>query len=305
MSTSDSTKRNRDEEAARTLFGRSLEFSEVHALTGPTVLWFVVFLLGPLALIVVYSFLTYSSFDVLYEFSLAAWTQSVFTANTASVFARTLVMGVGVTALTLALGYPVAYYMRFHLSETAGTLLLLFLVIPFWTSGIIRALGYYPILGKAGVINQLLIMAGVLDQPLSWLLFSPFSQLVGYLENLIVFMIAPIYISLSQLDSDLLDASETLRGDPVATFVNVTWPLSLPGVTIGTIFVFVLTIGNFTIPTLLSSGSSTVSTFIYLTVSSGLRYPSAAALSLTLLAIVLAVVYALTRKVDLTEIAKG
>jgi len=91
----------------------------------------------------------------------------------------------------------------------------------------------------------------------------------------------------------------------VDTFVNVTWPLSLPGVTIGTIFVFVLTIGNFTIPTLLSSGSSTVSTFIYLTVSSGLRYPSAAALSLTLLAIVLAVVYALTRKVDLTEIAEG
>lgn len=305
MSTPESSQQQSKDSASRTIFGRSIEFNEVHALTGPAVLWFAIFLLGPLAVICVYSFLTYDSFDVLYKFSLEAWTQGVFTSNVAGVFGRTLVMGLVVTALTLILGYPVAYYMRFHLSETAGTVLLLFLVIPFWTSGIIRALGYYPILGRSGVINQLLIMAGMIDQPLSWLLFSPFSQLVGYLENLIVFMIAPIYISLSQLDSGLLDASETLRGGPVETFVNVTWPLSLPGVTIGTIFVFVLTIGNFTIPTLLSGGSSTVSTFIYLTVSSGLRYPTAAALSITLLAIVLAVVFALTRKVDLTEIAEG
>lgn len=283
----------------------SLDLNEVHFLTLPTVAWFLVFLILPLAVILVYSFFTYQSFDVIYKFSLKSWTDGVLTPNAISVFARTLGMGVLVTALTIVLGYPVAYFMRFHLSDNAGTLLLLFLVIPFWTSGIIRVLGYYPILGKSGVINQVLIMAGFIEQPIFWLLFSPFSQLVGYIENLIVFMIAPIYISLSQLDEGLLDASETLRGDPVETFVNVTWPLSLPGVTIGTIFVFVLTIGNFAVPTFLSGGASTISTFIYLTVSSGLRYPTAAALSIALLAVIFAIVFTLTRWIDITEIAQA
>jgi ABC-type spermidine/putrescine transport system permease subunit I len=138
----------------------------------------------------------------------------------------------------------------------------------------------------------------------TWLLFSPFSQVVGYLQNYVVFMAAPIYISLSQIDEDLVDASRTLRGGPLATFRHVIWPLSLPGVVIGSIFVFVLSVGNFTVPQFLSGGESTITTLIYLSVNSGLNYPDAAALSIALLLVIFVIVYGMTRLVDITEIGR-
>lgn len=296
---------NDDKGTFRTRLPNKLELGEIQLLTGPTVVWFVAFLILPLLVILYYSFLTYSSFNVIHEFTLNAWTGSVFTNTVFDVFIRTLIIGVAVTAITLVFGYPLAYFLRFYTSENGGILLLLFLVIPFWTSGVIRTIGWLPILGKTGVINQLLIMSGFIGEPITWLLYSPFSQIVGYLQNYVVFMAAPIYISLSQIDEGLLEASETLRAGPISTFRNVTWPLSLPGVAIGSIFVFVLSIGNFTVPQFLSGGKSTVSTFIYLSVNNGLNYPAAAALSITLLTVIFLVVFLLLRVVDIGDIAQG
>jgi putative spermidine/putrescine transport system permease protein len=283
----------------------SLPIHESYLLAGPSVLWFGVFLLIPLGVISYYSFLTYSSFSVQHTLTLAPWINVVTSATIREVFLETLLTGAVVTLLTLVFGYPLAYYLRFYTSQNGGIILLLFLIIPFWTSGIIRTLGWIPVLGKEGVINQVLLFAGLVDQPLSWLLFSPVSQVLGYLQNYVVFMAAPIYIALTQVDEGLLDASETLRGGPVATFRNVTWPLSLPGVVIGSIFVFVLSIGNFSVPQFLSGGSSTISTLIYTTVNQGLDYPAAAALSLTLLIVIFGIVYLSLRRVDITELARG
>lgn len=270
-------------------------------LVGPTVLWFALFLVGPLLVIGYFSFLTVENFNVVYELSLTTWTENVFTATNFRIFLITFVFGVAVTALSILLGYPVAYYLRFHVNPNVAFFVVLVFIIPFWISGIIRALAWWPILGKQGLINQLLIMAGVVDQPLEWLLFSPFSMLVGFLQNYVVFMFVPIYVALLDIDEDLLDASETLRGDPWATFRNVTWPLSLPGVVIGSIFVFVLTIGDFIVPQFLSGGRTTVPGLVFLQINQGLNYPNAAALSIVLLVIILAIVAALLRLVDITE----
>jgi ABC-type spermidine/putrescine transport system permease subunit I len=152
-----------------------LSLNAVNLLTGPTVAWFVIFLLLPVALIVVYSFLTYSSFNVLWEFTLKSW-QNVFSETVLGVFGRTLLVGLVVTFVTLLFGYPLAYYLRFHMSLFGGILLLLFVVIPFWTNGLIRVIGWIPVLGRTGAVNQTLIAIGLIDQPLAWLLFSPFSQ---------------------------------------------------------------------------------------------------------------------------------
>lgn len=297
---------NDDSEAGdSSLLPGEREIGEVQLLAGPSAAWFAVFLIVPLLVIGYYSFLTYSSFDVIHEFTLEAWTGSVFTETVYSVFLRTLIIGIVVTAITLVFGYPLAYFLRFYTSQNGGILLLLFLVIPFWTSGVIRTIGWLPILGKTGVINKIFLMSGLIGEPITWLLYSPFSQIVGYLQNYVVFMAAPIYISLSQIDEGLLDASETLRSTPLSTFRNVTWPLSLPGVAIGSIFVFVLSIGNFTVPQFLSGGESTISTLIYLTINNGLNYPAAAALSITLLAVIFTAVFLLLRIVDISEIAQG
>lgn len=283
---------------------RWLRDHEVAILTAPSVAWLLAFLVLPLLVILAYSFFTYESFNVIYELTLNAWLEGVFTRTVLDVFIRTLLVGAVVVLMTLVFGYPMAYYLRFHMSHAGGILLLLFLIIPFWTSAVIRTIAWIPILSNSGVINQLLLLVGLIDDPLSWLLFSPFSQLLGYLQNYVVFMLAPIYISLSQIDEDLLDASKTLRGGRLATFRYVVWPLSLPGVVIGCIFVFVLSVGNFTIPQFLSGGEATITTLIYLSVNSGLNYPEAAALSIALLIVIFSVVYGMTRVVDITEIGR-
>lgn len=292
-----------DTDEGRSLSDR-LRRHEVGILVGPTVAWFVLFLVAPLVVILAYSFFTYSNFNVEYALTLEPWLSGVFTDTVFNLFVRTLAIGAVVVALTLLFGYPLAYFLRFYMSETGGILLLLFLIIPFWTSAVIRTVGWIPILSVSGVINQTLVALGLVEEPLTVLLFSPFSQLVGYLQNYVVFMAAPIYISLSQIDEDLLDASKTLRGGRIATFRHVVWPLSLPGVVIGSIFVFVLSVGNFTIPQFLSGGQATITTLIYFSVNQGLNYPEAAALSITLLVVIFVVVYALTRVVDITEIGR-
>jgi ABC-type spermidine/putrescine transport system permease subunit I len=284
---------------------RNLSLGEIQLLTGPTVAWFVLFLLVPLAVVLIYSFLSYESFSVVWEFSLGSYTETVFTDTVISTTVRTFGIALAVTAITLVFGYPFAYFLRFYTSETGGILLLLFIVIPFWTSGVVRTLGWLPILQQAGAINQALIAIGLIDEPLRWLLFSPVSQIIGYLQNYVVFMASPIFISLAQIDEDLLDASETLRGNRLETFRYVTLPLSLPGVAIGCMFTFVLTIGNFSVPSFLSGGQGTISTLIYDSVNSGLRYPDAAAMSIMLLVVIFIFVYALLWRVDITEIAQN
>jgi ABC-type spermidine/putrescine transport system permease subunit I len=271
------------------------------ALVAPTVLWFVVFLLVPLAVIVYYSFLTAESFSIVYEVTLTTWATDVFTATNMNIFLITFAFGIGTTVLTLLLGYPVAYYLRFHVRPNVAFMIVLVSIIPFWISGIIRALAWYPILGRNGAINQFLQAVGLIGEPLSWLLFSPFAMMVGFLANYIVFMYVPIYAALLNIDEDLLDASETLRGGPWATFRNVTLPLSLPGVAIGTLFVFVLSLGDFVIPQSLSGGQTTVPGLIFLKVNQGLNWPVASALSIVLLVVILAVVGLLIRRVDITE----
>lgn len=284
--------------------GRFSSFKEnklQFALVAPMVLWFVLFLLIPLLLIFYYSFLTVENFQIIHDVSLVTWATNVFTPTNARIFVVTFLFGLLVTGLTIALGYPVAYYLRFHVRPNIAFMVVLVSIIPFWISGIIRALAWYPILQRGGLVNQLLIGVGAIQEPLGWLLFSRFAMVVGFVANYVVFMYVPIYAALLNVDGDLKDASGTLRGSPLATFRNVTLPLSLPGVVIGTIFVFVLTLGDFVIPQFLSGGQTTVPGLVYLKVNQGLNYPTAAALSIVLLALILAIVGLLTRRIDITE----
>lgn len=284
--------------------GRLSAFTEnklQFALVAPMLLWFTLFLVIPLLLIFYYSFLTVENFQIVREISLTTWSTNVFTATNAGIFGLTFFFGAVVTGLTILLGYPVAYYLRFHVRPNVAFLIVLLSIIPFWISGIIRALAWYPILQQRGIVNQILLNIGAIQEPLGWLLFSKYSMIIGFVANYVVFMYVPIYAALLNVDEDLKDASETLRGGPWSTFRRVTLPLSMPGVVIGTIFVFVLTLGDFVIPQFLSGGQTTVPGLVYLKVNQGLNYPTAAALSIVLLVTILAIVGLLTRRIDITE----
>jgi ABC-type spermidine/putrescine transport system permease subunit I len=277
---------------------------EVELLIAPSILWFFLFLLVPIFIILYYSFLTYESFSVVQEFTVTAWGKAL-NPSTLSILGKSVAVGVVAVVATLLFGFPVAYYLRFNVGEIAGLVIILALVIPFWTSEIVRTMGWFPILGTTGAINQFLAWLGVVDQPVRWLLFSPFAQFLGYLQNYVVFMFAPIYIVLFDVDEDLISASETLRANKVRTFWRVTLPLSLPGVVIGSIFVFVLAVGNFIIPQFLSGGASAITLVIFQEVQTGLNYPAASALSILLLIVELIMVVLLVRIADISQIAEG
>lgn len=159
------------------------------------------------------------------------------------------------TVLCLLLGYPMAYGIA-RSSPTTRNVLLLLVVLPFWTSFLIRVYAWMGILKNNGLLNAFLLWLGVIHEPLE-LLNTPFAIYLGIVYSYLPFMILPLYSSLEKLDGSLLEAAADLGCRPWKAFVSVTLPLSVPGMVAGCMLVFIPVVGEFVIPDLLG-GASTV-----------------------------------------------
>lgn len=153
------------------------------------------------------------------------------------------------TLLCLLVGYPMAYGIA-RARPTQRNLLLLMVILPFWTSFLLRVYAWIGILKNNGLINNFLIGLGVIDEPLA-LLHNDFSVYIGIVYSYLPFMILPLYASLEKLDQTLLEAAADLGAKPFAAFLQVTLPLSLPGIVAGSLLVFIPAVGEFVIPALL------------------------------------------------------
>ena len=151
--------------------------------------------------------------------------------------------------LALLVGYPMAYYIA-RSPEPRRSLLLTLVILPFWTSFLLRVYAWQGFLRSNGVINNFLLWTGIIDQPLV-MLQTTFAVYLGIVYTYLPFMILPLYANLVKLDESLLEASADLGGRPLVTFFHVTLPLSMPGVIAGFMLVFVPAIGEFVIPELL------------------------------------------------------
>ncbi|MCB9688837.1 MAG: ABC transporter permease [Alphaproteobacteria bacterium] len=159
-----------------------------------------------------------------------------------TILLRTVVMAVSTTLICLALGYPVAYTIA-----RAGRFknALLFLVIlPFWTSFLVRTFAMIFLMRDSGLINSLLVKAGLVEEGIT-MLYTPFAVMAGLVYGFLPFMILPIYSSLEKLDLTLLEAAEILGAPPRARFFRVVLPLSMPGVVAGSLLVFIPALGSF------------------------------------------------------------
>ena len=159
------------------------------------------------------------------------------------------------TFMTLLVGYPIAYGMTRAAPEWRPTLLML-VILPFWTSFLIRVYAWMGILGQEGLVNQALLWLGLIDQPLV-ILNTPTAVYIGIVYTYLPFMILPIYSALEKLDDSLLEAAEDLGCSKLSAFWLVTWPLSRNGIIAGCFLVFIPTLGEFVIPSLLG-GSQTL-----------------------------------------------
>ena len=198
------------------------------------------------------------------------------------------------TVICMAVGYPVAYTIG-RAPPRWRSLLLMLVMVPFWTSFLIRTYAWITILSKEGLVNSLLLNAGFISQPVA-LLYTPFAIVLGLVYNFLPFMILPIYTSVEKLDNAMIEAAYDLGAGPLRAFSQVIIPLTRPGIAAGAMLVFVPSIAMFAITTLMGGGTNpTIGEVIFKQFTSGRNQPFGAALG-TLLLLIFILALWLTRK---------
>ncbi|MGB5624573.1 MAG: ABC transporter permease subunit [Woeseiaceae bacterium] len=169
-------------------------------------------------------------------------------------YLRSIVMAGAATILCLALGFPMAYGIA-RSASTTRSLLLLLIVLPFWISFLLRVYAWMGLMNNYGVINNLLMWLGVIDQPIQ-LMYTDFAIFVGLTYSYLPFMILPLYATLERMDLDLVEAAQDLGASRTRAFWDVTWPLARPGIIAGCLLVFIPAMGEYVIPYLLGGSES-------------------------------------------------
>jgi spermidine/putrescine transport system permease protein len=252
------------------------------ALLAPTSLWFVFMLIFPLIVILVFSFGERAAVGgYAGGFTLEQY------ANLPSrlkAFQNTMIIAPAGTLLSLLVAYPLAYYLALRVDRRYKLLLLVLVIVPFWTSLLVRTYAWIFILGGRGIPTLLewIGFEGVR------LINTPGAVLIGIVYGYLPLMVFPIFVSLEKLDKTLLEASSDLGGSPFKTFMQITLPLSMPGIATGCMLVFILLMGEFLIPAFLGGGkvyfigNALVDLFLQ-----SRNWPFGAAVSVTLVAIML------------------
>lgn len=278
----------------------------------PFTLVFVLFFLIPLGLIVMVSFWDFNEYELLPAFTLRNYAAifegcSTLTEHgdfcvSLSTYLSTLKFSLLVWGITLVLGFAVAYFLAFHVQSSGmQTALFILCTVPFWTSNVIRMISWVPLLGRNGLVNQSLQGMGLIEAPIEWLLFSDFSVVLAFVHLYTMFMIVPIFNSMMRIDRSLLEAANDAGASGWQTLWNVIVPLSKTGIIIGSIFVITIVMGDFvTIGVMGGQQIASVGKIIQVQ-TSYLQFPLAAANAVILLAVVLMIIWGLTRLVDIRK----
>jgi putative spermidine/putrescine transport system permease protein len=276
----------------------------------PLALVFIVFFIVPLILTVIVSFWNYNDFEILPDVTARNYVEAFegclaqlpALCTTLKTYFTTLRISLTVWAITLVLGFAIAYFLAFHVRTlTMQIALFLLCTIPFWTSNVIRMISWIPLLGRNGLVNQALMDAGVVNTPVEWLLFSEFSVILAFVHLYTLFMIVPIFNSMMRIDRALMEAAYDAGASGWQTLWNVIIPLTKPGIVIGSIFVITIVMGDFiTIGVMggqqIASAGKMINTHM-----GALQFPPAAAHAVILLVTVLVIIWGLTRVVDIRK----
>jgi putative spermidine/putrescine transport system permease protein len=278
--------------------GRKWGFS-IFLLILPQTVWVTLFLIIPLASIVIFSFWTYTGSDMAADFTLKNY-DDYFSRPT---YIKTLLVTLKFTGivmgLTLVIGYPIAYFLTFHVKTLRNQIALFLLcMVPFWTSALIRAVGWWPVLGRRGLINQLLVALGIIDKPFSNLLFSELAVIIVMVQLYVVLMIAPIFFMLAKIPKETIEIAKDMGASAFSIFRRIILPLSFPGIAIGCIFVFVMVMGEFATPAVIGGGQTNAVGNIIKSMVDIIHWPFAAANAVLLMIVMILGVWAILRLVD-------
>ncbi|MCO4824427.1 MAG: ABC transporter permease [Amylibacter sp.] len=252
------------------------------ALISAPLVYALLLLAAPIAMVIALSFWTqdYLTLDRTFTMKnyIEAWSEPIYQ----TLMARSLKISALVTALTVFLAFPVAYYVSFHVAPKRKPLWIFLITIPFWTSYLMRIFLWKVILGYNGVINGSLLGLGAIEQPLSFILYNQNAVVLTLAHSWVPFAILPMFVALEKIDRSLLEAAEDLGDGPIRRFCRITLPLAAPGIIAATIIVFIPTIGDYVTPRLVGGPNGLmISNMIELQFKKANNAPLGAALALS------------------------
>ena len=271
-----------------------------YALLAPGLSWLAIFFAIPVALMLFYSIKERGLYGGVAPGFTWEHYRRFFEPLYLEVLGRTVAWAALCTAVCLAIGYPVAYLTA--RARRWRQVLLFLVILPFWTSFLVRMFAMIFLLRDSGFVNAGLMALGIIDQPLQ-LLYTPFAVLLGLVYGFLPLMILPIYASLEKLDDSLLEAAEVLGAGASARFFKVIFPLSLPGVVAGCLLTFIPALGSF-VPSDLLGGAKQVmiGNLIQNQFTTARNWPFGSAAAFVVMALVLAAVFGYLRRRDAREV---
>jgi spermidine/putrescine transport system permease protein len=260
----------------------------------PVSLWLLLLIAVPLIYILVISFCsTDANHNIVFAFTLQNYIKMA-DPSILTIYANSIAVAFFATVVCILVGYPFAYIMAFQKSFQKSVMMV-FLLLPFWTNSIIRLYGWRTLLGTNGYFNQLLQAVGIISDPLP-MLYTRGAVVLGMVYMLMPFMVLPIHTVLDKLDRTLLEAASDLGAKPVARFWNITLPLTMPGIFAGFIMVFIPSLAYFFVSNILGGGKNQlIGNVIERQFKEAFNWPFGSALSIVLIVITLLLVRIYTR----------
>jgi spermidine/putrescine transport system permease protein len=270
--------------------------AQAWALLAPGGLWLLVFFVAPVLIMFGYSFMPRNPYGgVELGFTLEHY-RRFFDPLYFTILLRTTIDAVICTVACLLLGYPVAYAIA--RGGRLKNFLLFLVVLPFWTSFLVRTFAMIFLMRDSGLLNSWMIALGWISEPIE-MLYTPFAVLLGLVYGFLPFMVLPIYASLEKLDLSLLEAAEVLGARPMARFFRITLPLSMPGVVAGSLLVFIPALGSFLTSDLLGGAKEIlIGNLVQNQFTTARNWPFGAAASFALMTLVLGAVLVYLRVRD-------
>ncbi|WP_028829489.1 ABC transporter permease [Proteocatella sphenisci] len=223
-------------------------------LTSPYIIWTIIFTVVPLLIIIFYSFAQRDSFgDIVYSFTLNNY-KDFFEPIYLNVFWKSLKLSLLSTVICLILGYPMAFIMSRARGLKQNMMVMLF-ILPLWTNFLLRTYAWMGLLRDQGIINELLIKIGIINEPIT-MLYTNAAVVLGMVYNFLPFMVLPIFSVLSKMDKSLIEAARDLGANEFFVFLKIIFPLSFPGVATGIVMVFMPAVSTFVISDLLGGGQT-------------------------------------------------
>jgi spermidine/putrescine transport system permease protein len=260
------------------------------------------FFLVPLMVMVLYSLWTMEGFNVVPKWTLNNYVRFFTAGMYTTILLKTFTISLLVTILALLFGYPFAYFLVRYVSKRWQILLLVMVIIPFWTSYLLRVYAWMGILGRKGVINQFLMAVGLVHEPLQFLLYNNFSVTTVFLYLYLPFAIITLYASLEKFDFTQISAAMDLGATPWRAFVEIMLPQTKQGVITAFLFIFIPMLGEYITPKLVGGTNGTMMATLIVNLFRGFQFPEGSAVALSIAVLITLILILFRRYLRIEEL---